>query len=281
MQKFGLIGYPVSHSFSPKIHELIYELNDIDASYSLFEIMPDKFNQNPLNDIPDDYCGFNVTIPYKTDIIQFLDVIDEEAKKIDAVNTIKKIDNKWFGYNTDVHGFCYPIRDYYKNINTALVMGTGGAAKAVIYAILKYIKPQKIVVLGRNVDKAEQLNDKYKDASESILIETNNSSNIKNYISSADLIVNTTSVGMHPNINESILPKSFSMKGQAIVYDLIYNPLETNFIKKAKEICTSCITINGMQMLIAQAVKSIEIWTGKEISVENTITALNKSNLLL
>ena len=281
MQKFGLIGYPLVHSYSPQIHKLIYKLNNIEASYSLLELAPEKLNQNPLKNIDKDYCGINITIPYKTVIMQFLDEIDSQANQIGAVNTIKKVDNKWVGYNTDVDGFCYPIKDHYSKINRCLIIGTGGAAKAVVYAVLKYILPQNLVILGRNIDKTNELKNEYTATSESILIETNSISKIKNYLNGADLIVNTTSVGMHPKINNSILPESFSLKQKAIVYDIIYNPVETNFLKRAKEISPNCTTINGIQMLIAQAVKAVEIWTGKTISVENTIKALDESGISL
>lgn len=281
MQKFGLIGYPLSHSFSPGIHKLIYEINTINASYSLLEISQDKFNKNALKDISGDYCGYNVTIPYKTKIIEYIDEMSEEAEQIGAVNTIKKVDNKLIGYNTDVKGFCYPITNIYQNIDTCLLIGTGGAARAVIYAILTYVKPKKLIILGRDNYKTDELKNKYKIISKDILVESDNISNIVNYLNDGDLIINSTSVGMHPNTGDSILPESFSLKEQAFLYDLIYNPLETTFLKKAKELNPGCTTINGIQMLIAQAVKSIEIWTGKEISTENAINTLKISNLLL
>jgi shikimate dehydrogenase len=281
MLKFGLIGYPLTHSFSPRIHKLIYELNTINASYFLIEISLKNFNKNLLNEIFDDFHGFNITIPYKTKIIKYLDELSEEAENIGAVNTIKKINNKWIGFNTDAEGFIFPIKNIYQNIDTCLLIGTGGAARAVIYAILTYVKPKILIILGRDVHKTDELKNKYKNTSKKIHIESDNISNINNYLNKVDLIVNSTSVGMHPNINNSILPESFIIKDNAIAYDIIYNPLETIFLKKVKEICPGCITINGIQMLIAQAVRSIEIWTGKVISTKNIINTLNKSEILL
>jgi len=281
MHKFGLIGYPLSHSYSPKIHKLIYKLNDIDALYSLNEITSKSIKTNPLKNISKDHSGFNVTIPYKTEIIKYLDDISEEAKQIGAVNTLKKLNNKWFGFNTDIEGFLYPIQDSFHNVKTGLVIGTGGAAKAIVYAVLNYIQPHQLIILGRTKEKSEFIRDKFKIRFTSIEIVPDIISNIYKYLNRAELIVNATSIGMHPKVNDSVLPDSFVLKKKAIVYDLVYNPLETRFLKKAKEIYPTCTTINGIQMLIAQAVKSIEIWTGKKISIENTINALNKSKTLL
>jgi len=281
MQKFGLIGCPLGHSFSPTIHKLIYKLNGIEAMYNLKEITWHDFNKNLLKNIYEEFTGFNVTIPYKSEIIKYLDRVDEEAKNIGAVNTIKKIENNWIGFNTDVEGFLYPLKDYLQNTDVCIVLGTGGGAKAVVYAVLKYIKPKQLIVCGRTLKKAEEFMHEYKAINKFVEIKYNIIERIKNDLINSDLIINATPVGMHPNFKDSLLPNSFSLKEDTIVYDLVYNPMETKLLKQAKENCPECITINGWQMLVVQAVRSIEIWTGKTISTENTINALDISKLTL
>jgi len=280
MHKFGLIGYPLGHSFSPKIHNLIYELNGIDATYSLNEINPEELNKDTFENISQGFNGFNVTIPYKTEIMKYLDEVSEEAQQIGAVNTLKKVGNQWVGYNTDLNGFLYPLENYLNRIESCLVIGAGGAAKAVIYTILKKIKPKQLNLLARKKEKLESLKLLFGNINSSTIIGKDYITNIKEYLGRADLIVNATSVGMHPNINESVFSASFKLKKNTIVYDLIYNPLETKLLNNVKKTNPDCIIINGLPMLIAQAVKSVEIWTGKSISVENTINALDISNLL-
>jgi shikimate dehydrogenase len=281
MQKYGLIGYPLGHSFSPQIHKVIYELNGIDASYSLQEISPENFNESTFKSIAKNYNGFNVTIPYKSEVMQYLDEISEEAQQIGAVNTLKKLNDKWIGYNTDIDGFLYPLKNYYQKVETCLLIGTGGVAKAAIYALHKSVKPKQLILLGRANEKAELLKEAFTGINNSVELISNAISNINYYLNSVDLVVNATSVGMHPNVDDTILPKKIILRKKAIVYDLVYNPLETKLIKQAKDTCPDCIVINGLQMLIAQAVKAVEIWTGETISVKNTIDALDISKLLL
>ncbi len=281
MKKFGLIGYPLGHSFSSQIHNLIYEVNGIEASYTLQEISPANFNRNTFNSITKDFKGFNVTIPYKSEIIQYLDEVSEEAQQIGALNTLKKVDDKWIGYNTDVAGFLYPLKDYYQDIDICLVIGTGGAAKASLYAILKFVKPKQLIILGRASEKSDNLKKDSIEINNSIEIKSDSISNLNKYLNRVDLIVNATSVGMYPNINKTILPEKFVLKKNTIVYDLIYNPLETKLLKQAIEYYPDCIAINGLQMLIVQAVKAVEIWTDKTISIKSIIEALDISELLL
>lgn len=278
MKKFGLIGYPLSHSLSPKIHKKIYELNKVIASYSLIEISPERFS-NPLPGMFEDYEGFNITIPYKTRIIDFLGSISEEAEKIGAVNTLKKVNGKWIGYNTDVEGFMFPIDSLYSRINTALVIGNGGAARAVLFALLEYVQPQQLNLIGRSYEKLNQIKSSFDKKKYKTRIAIDLLKNIKNYLVDSDLIVNASSVGMHPNVNDSVLPSEFNVKESVIAYDLVYNPQKTKFIEQFAKKSRDNILINGIDMLIAQAIKAVEIWTDTKIPFENTITEIKKSNL--
>ncbi len=246
MKQYGLIGYPLTHSFSKKYFNEKFEKEGLAQcryeNYPLKSIdeLPELINDNA------DICGLNVTIPYKEQVLPFLDTIDENAAKIGAVNTIKIIRNKQkpslHGYNTDAYGFYTSLKPYLnKHIRHALILGTGGASKAIAY------------VLG-------QLNINY-------LFVTRNPRS-ENHISYSDLcgpvlynfqlIVNTSPVGMFPDIQSCPdIPYEFISK-KHILFDLIYNPPETVFLKKGKD--RGALTINGQPMLQYQAEKAWEIW---------------------
>jgi shikimate dehydrogenase len=280
MKQFALIGFSLEHSYSPAIHSHIYKTNNLQANYTLKEIHKKTFQKDIKNLLLKEIHGFNITIPYKTQIIPYLNEITEEAKIIGAVNTVKKKKEKWIGYNTDVFGFLYPLQKFKNKINNCLVLGTGGASRAVIYAVLKFMKPARLTILGRNLINANQLKADFYEIYEGAEINTNKINQFTELSSAADLIVNATSVGMHPGIRDSIIPESFKAKNNVIFYDLIYNPTQTSFLRIAKDNIAGCHTINGIPMLIAQAVKAVEIWTGKKISVEKTIKSLNTAEFI-
>lgn len=244
---YGLLGYPLEHSFSKSFFNNKFEAENIDAEYINFEI-PDI---NMLMEVISEYYnlnGLNVTIPYKEQVIPFLDELDEDAANIGAVNVIKFIHNngdlKLKGYNSDVIGFCNSISPLLKShMKKALVLGTGGAAKAVCYGLEKLgIQPQ--LVSRKNSDKAIS----YTEITEEI-------------INDHHIIVNTTPLGMYPNIDESPdIPYEY-LTPEHLCYDLLYNPDETLFMKNAK--AHGAVTKNGLEMLLLQAFASYDIWNSK------------------
>ncbi len=244
---YGLLGYPLEHSFSKSFFNNKFEAENIDAEYINFEI-PDI---NMLMEVISEYYnlnGLNVTIPYKEQVIPFLDELDEDAANIGAVNVIKFIHNngdlKLKGYNSDVIGFCDSISPLLKpHMKKALVLGTGGAAKAVCYGLKKLgIQPQ--LVSRKNSDKAIS----YTEITEEI-------------INDHHIIVNTTPLGMYPNIDESPdIPYEY-LTPEHLCYDLLYNPDETLFMKNAK--AHGAVTKNGLEMLLLQAFASYDIWNSK------------------
>lgn len=244
---YGLLGYPLEHSFSKSFFNNKFEAENIDAEYINFEI-PDI---NMLMEVISEYYnlnGLNVTIPYKEQVIPFLDELDEDAANIGAVNVIKFIHNnedlKLKGYNSDVIGFCDSISPLLKShMKKALVLGTGGAAKAVCYGLKKLgIQPQ--LVSRKNSDKAIS----YAEITKEI-------------INDHHIIVNTTPLGMYPNIDESPdIPYEY-LTPEHLCYDLLYNPDETLFMKNAK--AHGAVTKNGLEMLLLQAFASYDIWNSK------------------
>jgi len=240
MRKFGLIGKSLSHSFSKSFFDSYFVSNEIDASYENFEFQDEIELSNFLNQNNVDGC--NVTIPYKEKILPFLDEISEEAATIGAVNTIHLEEGRWVGYNTDIFGFKQSIKPFLTNRHEkALILGTGGAAKAVAY-VLKEIGIE-VLTVSRKPKGRNQF--AYSDINEYM-------------IKACKLIVNATPVGMYPNIDESIeFPFSF-LTQEHLVVDLIYNPEETRFLKNAK--ANHATILNGASMLKEQALKSWAIW---------------------
>ena len=244
MKQLGLIGYPLSHSFSKKyFDEKFQKLNLSDYSFSVFSM--ENINQFPaLINEHKNLIGLSVTIPHKETVIPFLDEVDKVAKEIGAVNCIKIANGKLKGYNTDALGFKQSLRPFLDiNHTRALVFGTGGAAKAVAHTLKKLNIDVWYVTRKKNADLPNSFT--YKDLSEEI-------------VSACKLLVNTTPVGMHPNEHEFPALPYNAITAQHLVYDLTYNPAETLFLKKAKE--QGALISNGFNMLCFQADEAWRIW---------------------
>ena len=249
MRLFGLIGYPLSHSFSAHYFAKKFASENIqDADYRLFPL-EQILEISSLIALQPNLQGFNVTIPYKVSILPYLHHISKEAEAVGAVNCVK-IERgesivKLTGYNTDIFGFresLVPVlKSYHKK---ALVLGTGGAAKAVCYTLEKLgITHTQVSRTGKDVDILN-----YSQLDETII-----SDNL--------LIVNTTPVGMYPDTDKfPDIPYQF-LGNKHLLYDLVYNPTETSFILKGRE--AGATVKNGLQMLELQAEKSWEIWNGR------------------
>ena len=240
-KQFGLIGKNIEYSFSRKFFS---EKFSSDNKYSNYDYTNyDIESIHDLNNVfnSKNLCGLNVTIPYKEKIISFLDKISDEAEQIGAVNTICFENGSKVGYNTDIFGFTESLKmNKIDNIDSALILGTGGAAKTIIYFCNKNNIPFNVVSRQES-----NLNLSYNELNEDIF---------KKRV----LIVNCTPLGTYPDIKKCPkLPYELINK-ENILFDLVYNPSETLFMKKGKEI--GCKTLNGYQMLKLQAEKSWEIW---------------------
>ena len=241
MTKYGLIGYPLSHSFSRKYFTEKFERESIqDHEYDLFPI--DKITQLPLLlQAEIDLKGLNVTIPYKEQVIPFLDELTEVVKEIQACNCIRILNGKLIGYNTDVIGFEKTLERKLSNHHQrALVLGTGGAAKAVHYVLSKkgieYLEVSRTKVDGSIT---------YQEIGEQV-------------ISSHTLIINTTPLGMYPNIEEAPNLPYHLLSDQHYLYDLVYNPTKTKFLLEGET--RGAVIENGADMLVIQAEASWDIW---------------------
>ena len=264
----GLLGQPVSHSLSPIMHNAAYEEMGLDWCY--VAIPCDKINLTRVTAaLRVINCkGLNVTIPHKQEVLKACNKLTAIASNIKAVNTlIPEKNNQWIGANTDVDGFIMPLKD--KNLinKNVIVIGCGGSARAVVMG-LNSLKVKKITVFGRNETSLDAFIKNMKNllSKSNILIEgiNNKKLNITPYIEEADLIVNTTPVGMSGEANlENSLPfgENFwqSLNSKTIVYDLIYNPAPTKLLKFCDK--KGCMTIDGKEMLIAQGAQSLLFWT--------------------
>ncbi len=267
MQKFGVIGYPLTHSLSPQIHNHTFQILKIDAVYEKIEISPESFNES-FNELKSGgYSGFNITIPYKLKIMSLLDEIDSDARTIGAVNTIVRKENKWVGYNTDVSGFLTPLLEFENILLNCLVLGTGGAARAVIFALARYLQPQSITIAGRNLEKAANLSIEFGLLFEMIHLDHRSLNGAESILSEFNLIVNTTPLGTFPNIEQTPLLTIMNLTEQTIVYDLVYNPLETKLLKNARRAGKNIFLINGMEMLLQQAASAFKLWTNEEMPI--------------
>jgi shikimate dehydrogenase len=241
MKKFGLIGYPLSHSFSKSFFDKKFDRENIlDAEYQNYPL--EKIEDFPaLIENIKDLKGLNVTTPYKESIIPYLTELDDTAKEIGAVNTIKFADGKLIGYNTDAWGFAKSLLGMaHADMKTAIIIGDGGAAKAVKYVL------GRIGISYKTVNRTKKEN--------SLTFEELNDE----LISSTKLFIQTTPVGTFPNVNEMPPIPMNAINSSHKAIDLIYNPEETLFLKSMKE--KGATTKNGSEMLQAQALEAWKIW---------------------
>lgn len=271
----GLIGNPVGHSISPSIHNSIYSYFGMNYLYAAFGVAPTSIDKAVEGMVALSFVGFNVTIPYKQRILGLLDDVDQEASIIGAVNTVKINNGKLKGYNTDGMGFIDGLQRIGVRPNNSVIalLGAGGAARGIAAYLLKE-GASRIYILNRTyqkgVDLANELNHEY---STNAIVPVDRAE--LNQLE-LDLIVNTTSAGMHPHVEINPL-EGFIFDPNTVVVDIIYNPTETRLLRAAKE--QGCVTQNGIDMLIGQALASIKIWTGKEISYTSCRKALKSNDL--
>ena len=264
MIHLGLIGYPLGHSLSPKIQAAALQACGLSGDYSLFPISPDDMEELSalLNRVrAAELTGLNVTIPHKQNIIPLLDGLTETAKIIGAVNTISLREGRLIGDNTDAPGFLSDLQHFLvsggfplESPKSALVLGAGGSARAVVYALAS--SGWQVSVAARRPEQAREFLDQ-----STAQVTLHSFSDLTALdLSGYALIVNTTPLGMSPNPDFSPWPDGLPFPRGAFVYDLVYNPRETLFVKQARAAGLPATT--GLGMLIGQARLAFEIWTG-------------------
>ena len=258
MTKAGVIGDPISHSLSPKIHNFLLEKYNISGSYQAIHLTKDNLLHGVKDLIDQGFAGFNVTIPHKESVFKICDHKSKSAQLTGAVNTvIITEDKRIFGHNSDVDGFLNNLKsqqsDFDLNNKTAFVIGAGGASRAIIYGLIKS-KVKKIYLTNRSKDRAQKLINDFTDLNTEIeFLEMDNfSKNLNN----CDLLVNSTALGME---NQPKLEINLSNLNQgSVVYDIVYKPLMTDLLLDAKNRGNKIVT--GIGMLVEQALIGFEAW---------------------
>lgn len=267
----GLIGHPVEHSFSPPMHNAAFKVLNMDWAYVAFDVNPSNLNSAIEGAESLGIKGFNVTIPHKIEVMKYLDEIDEVASLIGAVNTIDFKNMK--GYNTDGIGAVKAIEEATSIKNRKVVVaGAGGASRAISFYIAKY-GAESLTILNRNVEKAQRLADDINLIDE---VKADSIKNIKNHVADADILIDTTPVGMHPNVDDDdAIVSAEDMHEDLVVFDAVYNPNQTSLIKEA--IKANAKPVYGIKMLLYQGAESFRIWTGQNPPVDVMEDALKKT----
>ncbi|RPI68655.1 MAG: shikimate dehydrogenase [Ignavibacteriales bacterium] len=266
----GLLGHPIKQTYSPFIHNVAIQMKELDYIYLPFDVPAANLRNALRGMVALNIKGFNITIPHKENIIQYLNNVSEEASIIGSVNTVVNELGKLNGYNTDVDGVLATLMPYRKEINgkDISVVGAGGGARAVIYALIRHFKPKKIFIINRTEQRAEALKNYFSAKMKYTGIKTRElfPPDLVKIFNSSKLIVNATSVGMFPDSDDVITALSDSFVKDQLVFDLVYNPPETRLLQMAAS--KGAIVLDGLKMLVHQAAKSFELWTGEKIPVD-------------
>ena len=257
-KQYAVIGHPIGHTMSPFIHKRLFDLAGIDADYTALDIAPETLEKEYETTLKG-LDGYNITIPHKQAIIPFLDEIDDKAKMYGSVNTVLNRDGRSKGFTTDPDGFIKAIEAAGIALDgRIMILGCGGAARAIAYELALRNKPFEFAVRRQSVGKAGLLcldvTRKVPDAEVSFGL-------IDQIIGNVDLLINATPVGMYPNVDEQPIHNCAIGRCKA-VFDAIYNPLETALVKRAK--ANGSKAVGGMSMLVWQAVAAHEIWDGSQ-----------------
>ncbi len=261
-----VIGYPIEHSMSPIMHNAVIRELKLNYIYLAFKVSPNNLNLAVKGFRAFNIKGINVTLPFKQKIMNYLDDIDPIAQKIGAVNAIKNDNGNLSGRNTDAEAAKNALINagYTTSGKNLLILGAGGAARALTYILAEDIN--KIIIANRTEKRAIKLAKELK-KNFSIKVEgkRNSISVLKEESKKADILINTTPVGMYPSVEKSPIPAEFLHK-DLIVYDIVYNPLETKLMKDATKI--GCNTIGGLDMLVNQGALAFEWWTNKKPNID-------------
>lgn len=268
-KQVGLIGWPISHSLSPAMHNAAFAELGLNWHYSLFPTKSSDLESLLKNWDPNNLVGANVTMPHKQTIIPYLDQLTNDARIIGAVNTVHVKAGKFVGYNTDGIGFLNALKEsgYKPEGMRVALLGAGGAARAACYSLAQ-AGADRITVVNRTFEHGVRL---VNDMSEhfpacSLEYKPLSLETLEQLSVNVDLLVNATSVGMHPDVGDSLWPENLTISDKTICYDVIYKPIHTLFLRQAQN--SGHPTINGLGMLVHQGVAAFRIWTGQNAPLE-------------
>jgi shikimate dehydrogenase len=262
----GVIGHPVEHSLSPVMHNAALAKLGLDYVYLPFPIAPENLATAIAGFASIGIVGFSITIPHKQTILPLLSTISPIAQVIGAVNTVTRQGDTWVGTNTDVEGFIAPLQTTYHqdwSQKKAVILGNGGAARAVVAGCIQ-LGLAEIHVVGRNWQKLQAFRQSWQNSPFADQFQIHEWTELPNLLHQANLLVNTTPIGMYPHINDSPLSSQeiSYLPQEAIVYDLIYIPKTSKFLHLAET--QGAIIINGLEMLVQQGAAALKIWLQRE-----------------
>ena len=259
----GVFGFPVEHSLSPAMHNAAFAALRLSFIYVPFPVSPDALG-SAIRSLPAlGIVGVNLTIPHKENVLPFLDAITDEAREVGAVNTVHCVEGRLLGDNTDGRGFYEPLHELGLSLSgrQAVVLGAGGAARSVVFRLLR--EGANVVLTNRTLDRAERLAQDAAEAGYSAqvrVVDGKSEKELGNAIAGAELLVHTTRVGMHPTPDAMPPVPLEAFHPNLLVYDLVYNPVETRLIQEARR--RGCRTLTGVKMLVYQGAAAFERWTG-------------------
>jgi shikimate dehydrogenase len=260
-----VFGFPVEHSLSPAMHNAAIAALRIHYLYIPYSVQPDNLGPAIHSLIALGITGVNLTIPHKEDVLPFLHEISPAAQAVGAVNTVHNENGRLIGYNTDGEGFLAPLKEqgFSAKGKKAVVLGAGGSARSVVFALVQ--SGAEVILVNRTTERAAGLAGEANRmfAGEAVRwIDFGDTAGLVETLAGAELLVNTTSVGMHPKTDEMPPVPPESLHSDLLVYDLIYNPLETRLLTAARK--AGAQTLNGVKMLVNQGAAAFRIWTGIE-----------------
>ncbi len=269
-----LLGYPLGHSLSPAIHNASFQAQGINMVYLCMPVSASNLTDALKGFRVAKFVGSNVTIPHKQAIPDLIDDISEQARAVGAVNTIVSRFGEdgevigLYGDNTDIRGFLDPLDGYKKRLDNSemVVLGAGGAARAVVYALLKPCAPSVLTIVARNKGKAEQLAKDLMPYDAASVLRISDFASAGRAVRTSRLVVNTTPLGMPPYQEMAPWQQVSDLGDHQMIYDLIYNPLETRFMREAE--ARGATVMGGLEMLVRQAAASYVQWTGQEMPLD-------------
>jgi shikimate dehydrogenase len=270
MKQFAVIGHPIAHSLSPLLHNAAFDHLGLDCRYEAFDIAPEALPKALSEFREKGFEGLNVTLPHKEPVAGLVNTITGEARAVGAVNTISFRGGRITGDNTDIYGFTASVENVRATIerHAVLLLGAGGTARAVIYALLSHFKPAEIIVANRNEQRSRDLVEHfapYAGTSE-LKADSDDPKKLRAHIERADLIVNCTSLGLSPAVEGCPVSDDTVFRTSQVVVDLIYTPLQTKLLGLAAR--SGARTISGLEMFLHQGARSFEIWLGQPMPID-------------
>ena len=265
----GLIGYPLGHTISPVFQQAAFDYHSLPVEYHAWPTHPDLLEAKVGSLRSGEYLGANVTVPHKERVAGLVDRLDAAAAAIGAVNTIVRENGALAGYNTDAYGFVTSLKvmgGFDPRGKRAVLLGAGGAARAAVFALAEE-GVRSLVIANRTLERAESLADSLGNAVREVAAIPLGGTALERAVSDADLIVNSTSVGMRGGDAGSVSPlRSELIPASALVYDMVYNPARTPLLEQAAEAGAACL--GGLPMLVYQGAGAFERWTGLEAPIQ-------------